>query len=134
MARRHAHRNRRQRRDDRGTTTAAVAAIGLAIVALLVLTNVLVYQYGRGAVRSAVDQAARAGSRASGSEAACEQRAQQALDALVGGPLGDDITITCSDDGTHVTASATGTFHGWLDLVPDWTWSIEATVAKEQAP
>ena len=47
---------------------------------------------------------------------------------------GDDITITCTDDGQHVTATATGTFEGWLPIVPDWSWTIEATATKEQTP
>ena len=123
------------RRDDRGSTTAtAVAAVGLAMIVLVALVNFVVYQYGRGAVRSAIDQAARTGSRASATEATCEARANEALDTLLGGPMGDDITITCTDDGQHVTAFASGTFHGWLDIVPDWSWTIEATATKEQDP
>jgi hypothetical protein len=111
-----------------------VLAIGLALLATIALVNFVVYQYGRGAVRSAIDQAARTGSRASASEATCEARANQALDTLLGGPMGDDITITCTDNGQYVTATATGTFHGWIDIVPDWSWSITATATKEHAP
>jgi hypothetical protein len=123
------------RADDRGFATAtAVLAIGFGLLALVALVNFVVYQYGRGAVRSAIDQAARTGSRASASEATCEARANEALDTLLGGPMGDNITITCTDDGQHVTATATGTFEGWLPIVPDWSWTIEATATKEQTP
>jgi hypothetical protein len=122
-------------RDDNGMATAGVLlALALATVALVALVNVIVYQYGRGAVRSAIDQAARTGSQASASEAACEQRARETLDVILGGPLGNDLTVTCQDDGRHVRATATGTFHGWLEIVPDWTWSITATATKEHAP
>jgi hypothetical protein len=123
------------RRTDQGfATVTAVAAIGLALIALVFLINFVVFQYGHGAVRAAVDQAARVGSRASATETACEARAQEALDTLLGGPMGDDITITCTDNGEYVTATATGTFQGWLDIVPDWSWTVEATATKERAP
>jgi hypothetical protein len=126
---------RAARRDDRGSTiAAAVMAVGIGLIALVALLNLVVYQYGSGAVRSAVDQAARTGSRASASEATCEARANEALDTLLGGPMGDDITITCTDNGATVTATATGTFQGWLPIVPAWSWTIEATATKEQAP
>jgi hypothetical protein len=128
-------RRRPPRPDDRGIATAtAVVAIGLGLLALVALINFVVYQYGAGAARSAVDQAARTGSRASASEATCEARANEALDTLLGGPMGDDITITCTDNGQHVTATATGTFRGWLPIVPDWSWEITATATKEQDP
>jgi hypothetical protein len=109
-------------------------AVGLGLIALVALLNLVIYSYGSGAVRSAVDQAARTGSRASASEATCAARANEALDTLLGGPMGDDITITCTDNGQYVTATATGTFQGWLPIVPDWSWEITATATKEQAP
>jgi hypothetical protein len=50
--------------------------------------------------------------------------------------MGDDITITCTNNGEHVTATATATatFEGWLDIVPDWSSTVEATATKERAP
>src|SRR5215475_11942325 len=103
------------RRDDRGVTTVtALLAVGVSLILLVALVNYVVWQYGRGAVRSAIDQAARAGSRASATETTCETRAHEALHTLLGGPMGRGITITCTDDGHNMHATATGTFHGWL--------------------
>jgi hypothetical protein len=121
--------------DDRGAATSAtLLAISIGLFALVVLANFITYQYGRGAVRSALDQAARSGSRASSSAGACQARADDTIRALLGGPLGDDITITCTDDGQHLTVSATGTFHGWLPIVPDYTFTDTAIAAKEPNP
>jgi len=122
-------------RDDRGATSAAlVTGMGFAFLVFVGIANLVTYQYGRGAVRSAVDQAVHAGSRASATEATCEDRARQALDGLLSGPLGDDVTVTCVDDGDRVRATATATFEGWIELIPDWTFTLTATATKETAP
>jgi hypothetical protein len=104
------------------------------MVAFTTLVNLVVYQYGEGALRAAAEQAARAGSRASASEDVCERRGQETLDAVLGGSLGDGATVECSDDGEVVQATVRGTFEGWLDTVPDWSVSVTSTVRKEQAP
>lgn len=108
--------------------------MGFAFLVLVGLANLVTYQYGRSAVRSAVDQAAHAGSRASATEATCLARANEAVDGLLSGPLGDQVTVSCVDDGDRVRATATATFSGWIALVPDWTFSVTATATKETAP
>jgi hypothetical protein len=113
---------------------AALLTMGLVFFAFIGMANYVVYQYGRGAVRSAVDQAAQAGSRASASTETCEARAAEALDSLAGGSLGDDITVSCSDNGQYVTATATATFQGWLDVIPDYTFTVDAVATTEHAP
>jgi hypothetical protein len=98
------------------------------------MLNLITFQYGRGAMRTVADQAAQAGSRASADAAVCEQSARQAVDALLDGPLGDDLAVTCRDDGRRVVATATATFEGWLPIVPDRTVTVTATAVKEQVP
>jgi hypothetical protein len=129
------HRRLPWRHDDRGASSAAfVAGMGFTFLVFVGLANLITYQYGRGAVRSAVDQAAHAGSRASATEATCQQRARDTLDSLIGGPLGNQVTVTCTDDGDQVRATATATFNGWIELIPDWTFTVTATSTKETAP
>ncbi len=111
-----------------------VVVAGLLTFALVAFVNLAAYHYGRGALRAAADQAARAGSRASASAATCQQRGREALDSLLGGSLGQDATLTCADDGEHVRATATGRFRGWVEAVPDRTFTVTATVRKEQGP
>jgi hypothetical protein len=130
---RHMHgAGRRRPGGDAGQATpAALFALVLTFVLALALANLLTYQYGRGAVRNAVDQAARAGSRAGATPANCRQRGHEALDGLLSGPLGDDVALTCTDDGARARATATATFQGWVTFVPDWTFTVTATSAKE---
>lgn len=124
-----------RRSDDRGAATYAVlVGVALLTITLIAMLNFITFQYGRGSLRTIADQAAQAGSRASATVATCEQRAQQSIDALIGGPLGDTATVTCTDDGDRVEATATATFEGWLPIVPDQTVVITASAVKEQAP
>ena len=104
------------------------------MLAFTTLVNLVVYQYGEGALRAAAEQAARAGSRASASEQVCEQRGQETLDAVLGGSLGDGAVVDCTDDGDVVRATVRGTFEGWLETVPDWSVTVTSSVRKEQAP
>jgi Flp pilus assembly protein TadG len=127
--------HRRHRKDDRGAATyAVIIGVALLTITLIAMLNFITFQYGRGSLRTIADQAAQAGSRASATVAICEQRAKQSIDALIGGPLGDNATVTCTDDGQRIEATATATFQGWLPIVPDQTVVITATAVKEHAP
>lgn len=119
-----------------------VFATGLALLFLVLVANVIVFQYGRGVVRAAMDEAARAGSLAVGSDAervrACGVRADDVLDDLLGGPLGDDVAVSCSVDRSGpvpvVTARADVAFQSWVDPVPDWSFTATAVAVAEDAP
>jgi hypothetical protein len=115
-------------------TVQYVVAISFSLLALMWLVNLVAFQYGRGAVRAALDEGTRAGSRVSGSVAGCEDRANAALQDLLGGTLSDQTVITCVDTGATVRATATATFKGWLDPVPDWTFTVSAIAVKEHTP
>jgi len=112
----------------------AVAAMAFALLALMWLVNFVAFQYGRGAVRAAVDEAARAGSRASASEAVCAERARDVLGDLLGGAMGRNVEVTCTDRGTRMEARATATFLGWVPPVPDWHFTVAAVAVRERAP
>ena len=125
----------RRRTGDRGAATVVVVLLaGMLFYGFLAFTNFVIYQYGRGVVRSAVDQAAQAGSRASASTDTCQARADEALDNLAGGTLGDNITVSCADNGQFVTATATATFSSLLDVIPDYSFTVDAVATKEHAP
>lgn len=115
---------------DRGAATIAVA-IGAAVALLLVvqLVNVIVFQYGQGAVRSALDEGARAGSRGGGT-AACEARADAAIHDLAAG-MADGVAIDCVINGQTITATATVTWQGWLTSIGDYQRTIVASAALE---
>lgn len=125
----------RPRKGDRGAATIGVLlGLGLLMLAFIALANFVVFQYGRGALRTAVEQGVRSGSRASADLGDCEQRGNEAIDAVLGGSMGDDAELSCSQSGDVVTATATATFEGWIDIVPDWDVTVSASAQKEQEP
>lgn len=114
---------------ERGSTTIAIV-FSVAVILLIVVqvVNVIVFQYGRGSVRAALDEGARVGSRAG--VAACEQVARDAVQQLAGG-LARGVTIRCDDTGTSIVATATVHFDGWLTSVADHDSVMIASAAKE---
>jgi len=129
-------------RDGGFATIQFVLATGLALLFLVLVANIIVFQYGRGVVRAATDEAARAGSLAAGSDAerveACGHRADDVLDDLLSGPLGDGVAVSCSVEYSGpvpvVTARADVTFRSWIDPVPDWSFTATAVAVSEEEP
>jgi hypothetical protein len=119
-----------RRRDDRGEgVVAAVLATGFVLLLLVQILNVVVFTYGKGTVRTALDEAARAGARQG--LAACEATAALVLGDLLGGSLGRRVEVTCSDAGRSVTATAIVHFDGWLSSHVDYDGTFSASAAKE---
>ena len=56
------------------TTTQYVVAVGMSLVVFVMLANLLVDRYERGAIVAAVDEGARAGADIDAGPAECEQR------------------------------------------------------------
>jgi hypothetical protein len=109
-----------------------VYAVGLSLIFFVLLVQFVVWQYGRGVVRASLDEAARAGAPADAGPAECEARAASVLADLMGGPLGDDVAVACTETANQVIAEAHVTFHAWLPLTPDWTFQVAATAHKER--
>jgi hypothetical protein len=123
----------RCRRDERAFTTIQyVAATGFTLVLLVVIANLLVDLYARGAVREALDEGARAEAPTTVARGACEARAREALHGLLHGAVADGVTVSCTSDAEHVTAHATVTLRGWLPgVVPVWHFDVTATARRE---
>lgn len=114
-----------------------VLAVGLSMVVLVVIANVVVFEYGHGVVRAAVDQGVREGARTPSPVASCQAAAQQVIDDLLGGrtgPMGSGVSITCTQAGTQIAATAHARFHAWLRPIPDWSFSASASGAVEGTP
>jgi len=116
------------------TTLQHVLATGLTLVVFVMLANVVVDLYARGAVRAAVDEAARAGARVDATPAECAARADDVLAGLVGARLRSGIAISCTETSSRVSARADVRLAGWLAFVPDWSFSIVGTSVKERLP
>lgn len=123
-----------RRLSDRGVTSIQfLLASALGLILFLMMANLVVVQYGRGAVRSALEQGVRAGS-LSGSAAACEDTAADVLRQLLGGAMGDGIAVECAAGASSITASGSGTFASWTPMTPDFTIELTARATREQPP
>jgi hypothetical protein len=121
---------RRRWRGDRGEgIVVLVLASGVVLLLLAQILNVVVFTYGKGTVRTALDEAARNGARSG--IAACETTADQVMSDLLGGALGADVQISCADTGRTIVATATVHFDGWLTSLADYNGTFSASAAKE---
>ncbi len=109
-----------------------VLACGLALLLFVAFANLIVFQYGRGVVRAALDEGVRSAAPAGALAEDCDARVAGFLDALLGGEMGRDIEFTCGFEGDLVVATAEVSFEGWV--IPDWDFSLSATALKEQLP
>ncbi len=80
--------------------------------------NFVLDEYAKGAVRTAVDEAAQSGASAGGSLPACEAEAARVRAALLRGIFTSDVTINCSQVGDEVVATAAGELPSLLPPVP----------------
>ena len=132
-------RPRRAAVDAQQGTAAFSIVLGMLIVLVVFMagTNFVVYEYGQGAVRTAVDEAARAGAQQQapgGPINACNVHAAQAMGNLLPGPFANNIHITCTITGANVVATATGSFPGWLPPVPALAVHIVGSAQLETNP
>lgn len=116
-------------------STSFLAAVALSLVAVVAVVNLLVFAYARGALRAALDEGVRAGTRAADAAGECERRATAALDDLLAGQLRAAVgDVTCRDDGDRVAASVTGRLPAWAPGIPDWPVRETAVASRERQP
>ncbi|HTK15896.1 MAG TPA: hypothetical protein VL769_05840 [Acidimicrobiia bacterium] len=119
------------RADQSGFTTIQyVIAVAWSLLLLVLIANLLVDLYARGAVRDALDDGVRAGAPVGASVAACEQRAYEVVTGLVRGPVLQAV-VQCREDGAFVVADAQVTLRSWLPmLLPDWHMHLHAEALR----
>ena len=111
-----------------------VLAAGLALMFFVFLANMIVFQYGKGVVRGALNEGVRAGARSAAGLGDCERALTDTLDDLLGGTMGEGVEAWCSADGAFVRADANVTFRSWIPGVPDWSFTVSAQSVKESVP
>ncbi len=118
--------------DERGLTSVGILlAVAFTLVVAVAVINLFLFLYGQGAARAAIDEGVRAGSRVAAGVAVCEQRAGEALDGLMPGPLGDGVVIECLASGGELVAVADVTLNSPLPGVPSWSFRMEARAIQE---
>lgn len=115
---------------DRGLGSIQFAlASALALLLFLALANLVVVQYGRGALRSALEQGVRVGT-VSG-VGGCEHTAHRVVSDLLGGRMSDGLVLSCYLSGDVVGATASVTFDSWTPFAPDFSVSLSSTAVRE---
>jgi hypothetical protein len=119
---------------DRGVSSVQfLLASGLSLLLFLALANLVVVQYGRGAIRSALDQGVRVGAISSSAEQ-CEERMEDVLAQLLGGRMGDEVTVSCQIGAVAVSANAEADFVAWTPFTPDFHTELSAQASRELPP
>ena len=111
----------------------------IGIVLLLILfigaLNVVVDEYAKGALRTAVDEAAQAGATAGGSVASCEDKGSQGRAPICyQAPSGRGCVVNCLVQGDEMMASFVGTVRGFSPPVPPVGISVTGLSLIEEAP
>jgi hypothetical protein len=113
-------------------TVQYVAATGFTLLFLMLIANLLVDLYARGAVREAMDEAARAAVTVDSASGACETRAREVLGGLLHGAIGNDVEVTCDIGPQRVEAHADVTLRSWMPAVlPAWSFTVDASARRE---
>lgn len=121
---------------ERGSTV-VVGAAGIAFLLVIFAgcANFVLDEYAKGALRTAVDEAAQAGAAAGGSLQACQAEAEQVQRGLLHGSLGADVTITCQVmAGGLMLATASGDLPSLLPAVPRLQVSVSGLSVVQGAP
>lgn len=110
-------------------------AVTFTFIVAVAIVNIFMFLYGQSVVRSALDEGVRAGSRVDAGWAVCQDRAGQVLDDLLGGDLGDGVSLTCGPGAApdELVAIADATFDSPMPGVPSWTFRLEARATQEVA-
>jgi hypothetical protein len=117
--------------EDGMSTVQYVVATACSLLVFVLLVNLVVDLYARGAVRAAVDEAARAGAPIDASSGNCAARARDVLEHLVGRRLRSGIDVECAEAAGAVTARADVRLPSWLGL-PDWAFTLTGSAVKER--
>lgn len=109
-----------------------VAATAFTLLLLVLVANLLVDLYARGAVREALDEGVRAAVPVDAGAPACEARSREVIGNLLHGQVGEGVEVTCEVGPERVRAHATVTLRSWLPgLVPAWRFDLTAAARRE---
>lgn len=105
-------------------------ASALGLLLMISMLNLVVVQYGRGALRSALEQGVRAGS-LNGDVQVCLETVDSVIGQLLAGKMSEDLTFQCSLEPGGIAASASATFASWTPLTSDFRVELEGRALVE---
>jgi hypothetical protein len=114
------------------TTIQYVVATSFSLLLFVMIANLLVDLYERGAVRDALDEGARSATPVAATTHDCETRVREVLASVAGGSSLQIASISCAQDGDRVIASARVALRSWFPaLLPDWRLDLHAAAHRE---
>jgi len=121
------------RRGERGFTTIQyVVATGFSLLLFVMVANLLVDLYERGAVRDALDEGVRAGVPTASTADDCVTHSRAVVQSIAGGSSVRIDDLTCIRDGDRVVATAHVSLRSWFPmLLPDWRLTLRASAHRE---
>jgi hypothetical protein len=122
------------RRGEGGLTTIQyVVATGFSLLLFVLVANLLVDLYERGAVRDALDEGVRAGVPVSTGASECLARAQDVVRSIASGSSLRIDDLSCERDGDRIVATARVALRSWFPmLLPDWRLTLRASAHRER--
>lgn len=115
------------------TTIQYVVATAFSLLLFVMVANLLVDLYERGAVRDALDEGVRAGVPASARAPECLTRMHDVVASIASGTALRVDAMTCQVDGDRVVATAHVSLESWFPmLVPDWRMDLRASAHRER--
>jgi hypothetical protein len=105
----------------------------LMAVTLVLVTgfaDLFLQRYAQAVIRQATDEGARAWAVNGGSLDDCLASANDVVGDLLGGTMARDLSISCEDTGSTITATATASLGG-LTPISGSTFSTASVVTKE---
>ena len=98
----------------------------------VLVANVLVDLYERGAMRDALDEGVRAGVPVATDADDCLARTREVAQSIAGGTSLRVDDLTCERDGDRVVATARVALRSWFPmLLPDWHLTLHASAHRE---
>lgn len=105
-------------------------ASALGFLLLVAFLNLVVFQYGRGALQSALEQGVRVGS-LNGDAGACEEKVNSVLGQLLAGRMSDGLRVECFAASGLISASASARFPSWTPLTSDFRFELTSRATIE---
>ena len=97
-------------------------------------SNLVVDEYAKGALRTAVDEGAQAGAASGGSLSTCEAEAARVRASLLPGPFGDGVLVSCRLVADEVVAIANGYLPSLVPPVPRPTFPSRGSLWWREGP
>ncbi len=105
------------------------------LLCFVVVAQLATWQYAHGALRAAVQSAARQSAVFDAPAGACERAFEATRSQLLGGEIGRGVgAVRCGAEPDVVTVSVDASFESWLPIIAGWDTTVSAVAVREVDP